>query len=334
MSSIDASGVPESPRRASAAGVEARPPIAIVGPTASGKTALAVTVASTLDGEVISLDSRQAYQGFRVGTAAPTAAELERAPHHGVGFLSPDERYGAGRFARLAHRWMADIRGRGRLPILAGGTGLFLRALTHPVFREPELDDRRRAALGVWASSRTDEQLRRWVRRLDPHLAARLGGVDRQRAERTLELALLAGRPLTWWMDNGTPERAPLRPLVAVLELPAGALRERIRRRAEAMLEGGAWEAEVRDLVARGQEGVAAFGALGYADVAAHVRGELSRDETLDRVVSRTWSYARRQRTWFRHQLPDGAMRLDGSEGTNQLARRVIETWREGPVRR
>jgi len=305
------------------------PALAIVGPTASGKTALAIEVARTLDGEIISMDSRQAYRGFRVGTAAPAAAEVARAPHHGVGFLSPDERYGAGRFARLAHAWMAEIRARGRVPILAGGTGLFLRALTHPVFREPELDPIRRAALAAWADARPVEELTRWARRLDPALGGRLVTVDRQRAGRTLELALLAGRPLTWWIERGPPERPPLQPLVAVVEPPAAELRGRIRRRAEAMLEDGAWEAEVRDLIERGLEASQAFEALGYRDVAALGRREATREETLERVVSRTWTYARRQRTWLRHQVPEDAMRLDGSMATDQLARRVVGAWRE-----
>lgn len=328
MSSIDALDAPErddAPARSD----PGAPPLAVVGPTASGKTALAIEIARSLDGEIISMDSRQAYRGFRVGTAAPTAGERALAPHHGVGFLAPDERYGAGRFARLAHRWMQEIRGRGRLPILAGGTGLFLRALIDPVFSEPELDDERRAALADWADARGDAELARWAVRLDPALETRLGTIDRQRAGRTLELALLAGRPLTWWIEHGAPERPPLDALVVVVEMPRETLRDRIRRRAAGMLEGGAWEAEVSDLVARGFEDTPAFEALGYRDVAAVACGELAREEALDRVVARTWAYARRQRTWFRHQVPDGAIRLDGSLATDQLARRAIEAWRK-----
>lgn len=301
--------------------------IAIVGPTASGKTRLAVAVARVLDGEIISLDSRQAYAGFEVGTAAPTPAEREAAPHHGVGFLGPDERYGAGRFVREARRWLEEIEGRGRVPILAGGTGLFLRALTHPLFREPDFDAARRTALGTWLEAADEATLRRWAERLDPELAERPGGADRQRASRTLELALLAGRPLSWWVAHGEPEHPPLAAAVYVLELPAAELRARIERRAEAMLADGAWQAEVVRLAREGYEGSLAFEALGYDEVLELARGRVGRAEALERVRARTWAYARRQRTWFRHQVPSGAVRLDGMKPTDQLARRIADDW-------
>ncbi len=305
---------------------------AIAGPTASGKTSVAIEVARRLDGEIISMDSRQAYRGFVIGTAAPSARELAAAPHHGVGFLDPHERYGAGRFARLAARWLSEIRARGRVPTLAGGTGLFLRALTHPMFEEPPLDPARRAALHARLDRLEREELVRWAARLDPVLAARRRPLDRQRAARTVELALLTGVPLTRWMTSAPTERPPLRTATYVLEWPAPLLRERIARRAETLIRGGAWPEEVRDLLARGLDGSRAFDALGYADVAALVRGEAGVDETVDRVSMATWRYARRQRTWFRHQAPDGAVvldSLDGSTTPGQLARRIATDWRE-----
>ncbi len=305
---------------------------AIAGPTASGKTSVAIEVARRLDGEIISMDSRQAYRGFAVGTAAPSAGELAAAPHHGVGFLDPHERYGAGRFARLATRWLSEIRTRGRVPILAGGTGLFLRALTHPMFEEPPLDPARRAALHAWLDRLERGELVRWASRLDPPLAARHRPLDRQRAARTAELALMTGEPLTHWMTRAPAERPPLRTAIFVLEWPAPLLRERIARRAEALVRGGAWLEEVRGLLARGLDGSRAFDALGYADVAALVRGEADVDETIERVSRATWRYARRQRTWFRHQLPEDAVVLevlDESTTPGQLARRIATDWRE-----
>lgn len=300
---------------------------AIAGPTASGKTAVAIAVARRLDGEIISMDSRQAYRGFAAGTAAPSARELAAAPHHGVGFLDPRERYGAGRFARLATRWLGEIRARGRVPVLAGGTGLFLRALTHPMFEEPPLDPARRAALRAWLNPLERDELTRWAARLDPALAARRRPLDRQRAARTVELALLTGEPLTRWMTHAPAERPPLRTATYVLEWPAPLLRDRIARRAEALIRGGAWPEEVRGLLARGLDGSRAFDALGYADVAALVRGEAGVDETIDRVSRATWRYARRQRTWFRHQVPEDAVvlrALDESTTPGQLARRIV----------
>ena len=305
---------------------------AIAGPTASGKTSVAIEVARRLDGEIISMDSRQAYRGFVIGTAAPSVRELAAAPHHGVGFLDPRERYGAGRFARLAARWLSEIRARGRVPILAGGTGLFLRALTHPMFEEPPLDSARRAALHARLDRLEREELVRWAARLDPVLAARRRPLDRQRAARAVELALLTGVPLTRWMTSAPTERPPLRTATYVLDWPAPLLRERIARRAEALIRGGAWPEEVRDLLARGLDGSRAFDALGYADVAALVRGEAGVGETVDRVSRATWRYARRQRTWFRHQVPENAVvldSLDGSTTPGQLARRIANDWRD-----
>ncbi len=300
--------------------------LAIVGPTASGKTGLAVAVARALDGEVISLDSRQAYRGFRVGTAAPGPDDLAAAPHHGVGFLDPSEPYGAGRFARLARGWIGDIRARGQVPILAGGTGLFLRALTDPVFAEPPIDPDRRRRLRKWVEAHDPDLVRRWADRLDPELAARLASVDRQRASRTIELALFTGRPLSWFIDHGEPEHPPLELLIYAIELPSEELRSRIASRASDSLP--AWMDEVRELRNRNLGGSAAFEALGYQHVLALEEGRLEREEALERIVSDTWAYARRQRTWFRHQLPAEAVRLDGSQPTDQLARRIARDWR------
>ncbi len=302
--------------------------LAVVGPTATGKSELAVRVAEALDGEIVSMDSRQAYRGMEVGTAAPTPEQRRRVPHHGVGFLDPSERYGAGRFSGRARGWIREIRARGRVPILCGGTGLFLRALTDPVFREPEMADDRREALEGWLDGLPGDELRRWARRLDPELAGELDALDPQRAKRTLELALLAGRPLSWWHEHGPPVAQPVDALVAVLELDRAAHRRRIRARVERQLEEG-WKEEVRRLREAGHgEGDPPFTALGYAEVAALLRGEMEREEVVDRVVGDSWSYARRQRTWFRHQVPEDALRLDAGRPTDELVRDVTEAWR------
>ncbi|MCG8468689.1 MAG: tRNA (adenosine(37)-N6)-dimethylallyltransferase MiaA [Gemmatimonadetes bacterium] len=302
-------------------------PIAIVGPTASGKTSLAIEVARRIDGEILSLDSRQAYEGFEIGTAAPTSDERGAAPHHGVGFLAPEERYGAGRFVRCADDWLRQIARAGRVPILAGGTGLFLRALTHPMFAQPDLDEDRRAALATWLAAQPAETVRRWAHRLD----ATAGPTrDRQRAERTVELSLLTGAPLSWWIASGAPSRRPLVATVFSLELPAEVLRARIRERMGRMLSSGAWQEEVSELLARGLDVAPAFDALGYREVARLVAGEQSLEETEERIFRATWQYARRQRTWFRHQLPEDAVLLDGTLPVGQLARRITEEWRDG----
>ena len=303
--------------------------LAVVGPTATGKTELSIRLAERLDGEVISMDSRQAYRGTRVGTAAPTPADRRRVPHHGVAFLDPEERYGAGRFARLARGWIAEIRCRGRVPLLAGGTGFFLRALTDPVFEEPEMDPGRRERLEAWTEDRPVAELRRWVRRLDPGLARDLDTLDPQRCRRALELALLSGRPLSWWREHGEPEAPPLAAVVAVLEMERDAHRRRIRERAGRLLASG-WKEEVEALLEAGHgEGDPPFSALGYTEVAELLRGEATEEEALERIFLDTWSYARRQRTWFRNQVPDDALRLDATRPLPELVERVCRAWRK-----
>lgn len=309
---------------------ETRPPVAIVGPTASGKTSLAIAVARELGGEIISADSRQAYRGFRVGTAAPTSDELAAVPHHGVGFLEPDERYGAGRFVEFADSATRGIRGRGNVPLLAGGTGLFLRALTHPMFREPDVAPTVRVALRAWIDQADQTAIARWATRLDPVIGT--GAVDPQRAGRTVELALLSGRPLSWWIEHGVAARPPFQGLIFVIDMPRDLLRARIESRARAMIDTGAWENEVRGLLLAGQGNSRAFGALGYDVVRELVRGRIDRDEAVRRIFAATWAYARRQRTWFRHQLPKGAIRLDGSSPTEQLSQQIVREWRAAAV--
>lgn len=312
--------------RGSPAGLDA---VAVVGATATGKTEVAVLLAEELGGEVISVDSRQAYRGMEVGTAAPGPELRDRVPHHGVGCLEPGERYGAGEFARRARVWMGGIRGRDRVPILAGGTGLFLRALTEPVFEEPPMDAERRSRLERRLGELDEEELRRWARRLDPALAEELDALDPQRCGRTLELALLSGRPLTWWQEHGPPEAAPVRALTAVLELAPDRHRERILARAERQLREG-WVEEVRRLLEEGYDlDDPPFSALGYREVAAVLDGEATLEEAAGEIAARTWQYARRQRTWFRHQLSEPVLRLDAARPADDLVAEIAERWRE-----
>ena len=302
--------------------------LAILGATATGKTALAMEVARRLDGEIISADSRQAYRGLEIGTAAPSAEDQASVPHHGVAHLEPGERFGAGRFARSCREWVAGIESRGRVPILAGGTGLFVRALTRPVFREPDLDAVRRSRLESWFAGRPLEEVRRWAVRLDPDLRSRLSVIDRQRAGRALELALLTGRNLTWWQRHGIPEAEPVRARIWVLEMDSGVLRRRIEDRAERLLDAG-WMEEVEALVSAGHGPESpAMTSIGYRDVWRLASGEISRETAVAAIVRDSWRYARRQRTWLRHQLGDDAGRLDASEDVAALGARIVADWR------
>ncbi len=310
--------------------MSSRPVIAILGPTGTGKTAVALRVAETVGADVVSVDSRQAYRGMAVGTAAPTVAEQAKVRHHGVGFLAPGERYGAGRFGRLAREWIAGIHETGREALLVGGTGFFYRALVRPIFREPELDPERRRRLESWIEAREPAVMADWVRALDPELAGRLAVLDPQRVQRALEVSLLTGRSLTWWQRHGTPEAEPVVTFPVVLELDAGEHRRRLSRRAASMLDGG-WREEVEELLEAGYaRGSIPFRTIGYAAVAEWISGEISREDALACILRDTWAYARRQRTWFRHQMPADTLRLDAAGTPDDLAGQIVAAARGG----
>lgn len=301
--------------------------LAIVGPTASGKTTVAVEVARRVGGEVVSVDSRQVYRGMDIGTAKPDAAERAGVPHHGFDLVEPDERYSAGRFARDAWRWIDAIRGRGHVPVLAGGTGFFLRALTHPMFDEPPAPARRREALKRLLRGWPLPQLLHWAEALDPAGgwgAGRTGG--RQRAARAIEIALLTGRPLAWWQRQPGVGRV-LHPRVFALELPRSVLYERIDRRVDAMVEHGLVE-EVAALRARGYTSAdPAMNATGYVEMLRYLDGTDDLETVKERIRTATRRYARRQTTWFRHQLPPDAIRVDAAAPIGEIAAGIVERW-------
>jgi tRNA dimethylallyltransferase len=304
--------------------------LVLTGATATGKTALSLEVARRLDAEIISLDSRQVYAGMDVGTAKVGAAARAAVPHHGLDLVPPSERYSAGRFARDAHRWIREIRERNRIPLLVGGTGFFLRALTHPLFQEPDLPPERRRALAQWLAARPTPDLLRWLDALDPARAAALrAGGGRQRLLRALEVALLSGRPLSWWHAASSEEVAPLRPLVFVLALPREELDRRIDRRVDDMLATGLVE-EVRGLLARGYDRSSpGMSATGYVELLPYLDGRISLDDAAEGIRRHTRQYARRQATWLRHQLPPGAITLDALRPPEELAAEVVRRWRE-----
>jgi tRNA dimethylallyltransferase len=301
--------------------------LVITGPTAVGKTAIGILVAKRLGAEIVSMDSRQVYRGMDIGTAKPTLAEREGIPHFGFDLVSPAERYSAGRFARDARNWIAGIRERGHVALLVGGTGFFLRALTHPLFREPELAPEHRAGLDRFLREQDAEELRRWAEALDPRAAGmRAGG--RQRLQRVIEVALLTGHPITWWHAHA-PGSDPLSAHIVVLERPRAVLVRRIDDRVERMLASGLAD-EVRELLAEGYTLESpGMNATGYAELVPYVRGERTLAEAVAMTRAATRRYARRQMTWFRNQLPPGAVRLDAERPPQEVADTIVELWRK-----
>jgi tRNA dimethylallyltransferase len=303
--------------------------LAITGPTATGKTALSLEVAARLDGEIISMDSRQVYRGMDIGTDKVSLRERARVPHHGLDTLDPDEFYSAGQFGRDARVWIREIRARGRVPLLVGGTGFFLRSLTHPLFPEPELDRDRLLALRSFLADLPWMKLQEWVRVLDPDRsdAAIEGGT--QRVTRALEVALLSGQPLSRWHDaTRGSEEAPVPGVIVALELPREELHRRIDNRVDSMADAGFPE-EVKCLMEAGYGSEApGMTGTGYREMSAYVRGDLELEAALEEMKQSTRQFARRQETWFRHQLPS-ALRLDAHSPLEEKVGRVVTAWHE-----
>ena len=281
----------------------------ICGPTAAGKSALVMALAERVPLTVISADSRQIYRGFDIGTAKPSAADRARVPHRGIDVVEPTERYSAGRWAEGARRWIAEAERAGRVPVVVGGTGFYVRALVAPLFDEPALDTARRRAHERELERLPTSELRRWCERLDPP-RAHLG---RAQLLRAALIALLTGVPLSAW--HARAGRAPGRQARYLVVDPGGSLRERIAHRTAGMLAAG-WEAEAAALAERVPPDAPAWNATGYAIIRSLVLGEMARDDAIARIEAGTRQYAKRQRTWIRHQLPAGDVTaLDPARG-------------------
>jgi len=279
------------------------PVLALVGPTAVGKSALALELAARARGEIVNADALQVYRGFDIGTAKPTAAERARVPHHLIDILDPSERYSAGRFATLARQVLDDIAARGRLALVVGGSGLYLRALFGGIAPMPPVNPEVRRRLLDRHASEGLPALRRELERVDPVTASRLAPRDTQRTLRALEVALSSGRPLSAWLASAPFSRAAVPGVIRVgLTLPRAVLYDRIGTRVEAMMARG-WLDEVRALLASGVDPEApAFQAIGYSQWVRHLAGEYEIEEATRRIVLATRRYAKRQETWFRRE--------------------------------
>ena len=292
----------------------------IVGPTGVGKTAVAVSLSRMWSITVISADARQVYRSLNIGTAKPSAEDLRLVPHAGIDLVEPGERYSAGQFARDAVSWLARIED-GRRPVVVGGTGFYVRALAEGLFQEPEMDVGRRDRLRSWTAEL--DGVGRWATRLD----AAYGGGGRQRAARTIEVSLLTGRPLSWWQRQARAEGV-MRPWYILLTLPRPVLHRRINERAARMVESGLVE-EVRGLLERGIPPAApGLDAVGYRETVAHLRGEIPAADLAEAIAASTRRYAKRQDTWFRHQLRGApVVTLDADDPPDALARRIADLW-------
>lgn len=288
---------PKAPRE-----VPMEPVIAILGATATGKSALALALAEILDGEIINADALQVYRGFDIGTAKPTAEERARVPHHLLDILEPWQRYSAGDFARRAREAIADIRSRGKRPLVVGGSGLYLRALFEGISPIPPGDPALRRQL---RQRLEDEGLPALVAELesrDPATVARLAAGDSQRILRALEVVMVSGVPLSRWIERQPFGDQRLSAMKIGLTLPRAILYDLIAVRVTRMVNHG-WLEEVQRLLSSGlTQSLPAFQAIGYRQLAGHLQGESSLSEAAEEITRQTRRFAKRQETWFRKE--------------------------------
>ena len=278
------------------------PLVAVVGPTASGKSVLGIWLAEQLGGEVVACDSTQLYRGFDIGTAKPMPAERRAAPHHLVDVLNPQDAATAGGYRHLALAVLADLRRRGRLPVFTVGTGLYLRALLEGLADVPQRSEELRGRLRLSAREHDPGYLHRILSRFDSDAARKISAADEQKLIRAIEVCLIAKKPLTELHKSG---RAPLegwRVLKIGLAPEREALYARIHARTETMLAHG-WMEEVRSLLAAGlPENSKPFDFIGYRELRAVLQQQTTMDEARAAIQQATRRYAKRQLTWFRRE--------------------------------
>jgi tRNA dimethylallyltransferase len=278
------------------------PLIVILGPTASGKSALGIELAKHLNAEILVCDSTQIYRHFDIGTGKIPRAGQRGIAHHLVDLIEPDEIFTAGAYRRRALDVLRDLRMRDKLPIITAGTGLYLRALLEGLADAPERSEAIRDRLRTSVEIRGAAHLHRLLTRLDPESAARIAAPDTQKIIRAIEMRLLAGKPASEIHRGGRTPLEGYQPLKIGLSPPREALYERIHSRIDSMIQTG-WIEEVAQLVKTGiPSGAKPFQFIGYAEWRAHLAGGLTKKEAIQKIQQATRRFAKRQLTWFRRE--------------------------------
>lgn len=277
--------------------------IVIGGPTASGKTAAAVRLCQRIDGEVISADSMQIYRGMDIGTAKPTQEEMDGIPHHLFDIADPAEKYSAAAYRELARQMIDSVYARGRHPVVCGGTGLYIDALTKPMgFADQSGNEELRAELSLLSQTEVGKmKLHKMLEEIDPESAARLHVNDVRRVIRAIEVYKMTGRTLTEQSRLDKEREGDFDVVMFALNWPRETLYDRINRRVDQMMKDGLVD-EVRSLMASGlQTGGTAMQALGYKEIVSALNGSISMEEAVEDIKRGSRNYAKRQMTWFRH---------------------------------
>jgi tRNA dimethylallyltransferase len=275
----------------------------VLGPTGSGKTALSLALAERFRGEIVNCDSVAMYREFEIGPAKPTAAERARVPHHLLDLVDPSGFITAGEYARQARGVLQRIKARGALPIVVGGTGLYLRALLEGLFSGPQRSEELRARLRERAEEKGPSYLHRILRRLDPPTAAKTHANDTPKLLRAIEVCLASRKKMSEMWKQGRDPLQGFRIVRLGLDPDRGALYERINKRAQCMFDGGLVE-ETRSLLDKYGAAVRPLAALGYKQAMSLIRGEIDRETALQAAQQAHRNYAKRQMTWFRRE-PD-----------------------------
>jgi tRNA dimethylallyltransferase len=297
----------------------------ICGPTAAGKSTIALELAGSTDAAIVSADSRQVYCYFNIGTAKPTREQCDRTTHYGIDVAEPSERFSAARWASEAAEWIESAAEIDKPPVVVGGTGLYIKALVQPLFDAPEVDPVQRARLEQDLERKTVTELRKWCETLDP-ARAHLGRTQLMRA---IETVILSGvRISDLHAEHQASGQSARDDAVYLVVDPGDGLASRIETRVDAMLAAG-WADEVRNLIAEVPADAPAWKASGYAAMRDHVEGRCDLSTARQRVIIETRQYAKRQRTWFRHQLPEAAVTRVNPEDSQ--ARVLVREWWERP---
>jgi tRNA dimethylallyltransferase len=291
--------------------------VVILGPTGSGKTALSLQIAEQFRGEIVNCDSVAMYREFSIGTAKPSADDQARAPHHLLNALDPSEYTTAGQYARQARLILNEIKSRGRLPIVVGGTGLYLRALLEGLFPGPERSEELRERLRAIAAEKGSDHLHRILQRMDAAATTKIHANDIPKLIRAIEVCLSARRPLTEQWQAGRDPLQGFRIIRIGLDPARSELYARINQRVQAMFDAGLMN-ETEQLLEKYGASVRPLSSIGYKQVVQLLRGELSRDAAITAVQQAHRNYAKRQMTWFRREPEVNWLAGFGNQGEIQ----------------
>ncbi len=308
-----------------------KPILAIVGPTAVGKTSVAIAVAQKINGEIIGLDSRQIYKGMPIGTAQPSAEELDAIPHHLIAVREQNEMISAGDYADLVNDAMEDIKNRGKEPILCGGAGLYLDALTNGIFEESVTDYEIRERLSKEYDKNPSPLLKK-LKQIDPEYADIVHINNKKRLVRALEIFEITGKPPTAHFSNQSRyNQQEINPsfCTILLSMDRKLLEDRIRERTKMMLDNG-WIEETKVLHEKfSVEKAHALDSIGYRQICQYLDGEFTLEELEEEIVIRTRQYAKRQLTWFRNRENPVEIDIEKFERVDSIADEIISVWKK-----